>query len=140
MTEPEQGDVIVNLVVLIVGKAGAGKEALTQTLREGSVGDVRELATLLEQLAAPHAPEKAVAANGAHSGAALPSEGLDLKAHMERIEVELIRQALQRADGVVAHAANTLGLRRTTLVEKLRKYGLGRDGVNGTEPSQPAAH
>jgi transcriptional regulator with GAF, ATPase, and Fis domain len=139
MTEPELGDVIVNLVVLILGKAGAGKEALTQTLREGSVGDVRELATLLEQLADPHAPE-AVATSGAPSGAALPSEGLDLKAHMERIEVELIRQALARADGVVAHAANTLGLRRTTLVEKLRKYGLGREGVNGAEPSQPAAH
>ena len=128
----------MNLVVLILGKAGAGKEALTHTLREGSVGDVRELATLLEKLADPNAPE--AVASGAPSGAALPSEGLDLKAHMERIEVELIRQALRRADGVVAHAANTLGLRRTTLVEKLRKYGLGRDGVNGTETSQPAAH
>lgn len=139
MTEPDLGDVIVNLVVLILGKAGAGKEALTHTLREGSVGDVRELATLLEQLAEPHALDPA-AAPANPSGAALPSEGLDLKAHMERIEVELIRQALRRADGVVAHAANTLGLRRTTLVEKLRKYGLGRDGVNGTETSQPAAH
>jgi len=136
MTEPELGDVIVNLVVLILGKAGAGKEALTHTLRQGSVGDVRELATLLEQLADP---EPAVA-SGPRAGAELPSEGLDLKAHMERIEVDLIRQALQRADGVVAHAANTLGLRRTTLVEKLRKYGLGRDAVNGAEPSQPAAH
>lgn len=139
MTEPEQGDAIVNLVVLILGKAGAGKEALTHTLREGAVGDVRELAALLEQLADPSAPD-AAAASGAPSGIALPSEGLDLKAHMERIEVDLIRQALARADGVVAHAANTLGLRRTTLVEKLRKYGLGRDGVNGAEPSQPAAH
>jgi len=138
MTEPELGDAIVNLVVLILGKAGAGKEALTHTLRQGSVGDVRELATLLEQLADPHA--ETAAASGTAKAAELPSEGLDLKAHMERIEVELIRQALQRADGVVAHAANTLGLRRTTLVEKLRKYGLGRDDVNGVEPSQPAAH
>jgi DNA-binding NtrC family response regulator len=138
MTEPNRRDVIVNLVVLILGKAGAGKDALTHTLREGSVGDVRELATLLEQLADPDAPE--AAAPGTPAGAELPSTGLDLKAHMERIEIELIRQALARADGVVAHAANTLGLRRTTLVEKLRKYGLGREDASGTEPSQPAAH
>ena len=31
-----------------------------------------------------------------------------------------------RVVGIVAHAANRLGLRRTTLVEKLRKYGLQR--------------
>jgi|SRR5690349_22967478 len=127
----------MNLVVLILGKAGASKEVI-HTLREGAPGDVRELATLLEQLAEPQPGEHA--ADAAAPAVELPSEGLDLKAHMERIEVTLIRQALQRADGVVAHAANTLGLRRTTLVEKLRKYGLGRDGVNGAEPSQPAAH
>ncbi|MFN3843152.1 MAG: sigma-54 dependent transcriptional regulator [Rehaibacterium terrae] len=57
----------------------------------------------------------------------LPPEGLDLKEHMARIEVGLIRAALQRADGVVAHAAQMLGLRRTTLAEKLRKYGLDRE-------------
>ena len=31
-------------------------------------------------------------------------------------------------DGVVAHAAKRLNMRRTTLVEKLRKYGLQRAG------------
>ncbi len=36
----------------------------------------------------------------------------------------LIRQALSRAGGTVAHAARLLGLRRTTLVEKLRKFGI----------------
>ena len=46
---------------------------------------------------------------------------------MAEIEVELIRAALQQADGVVAHAAPLLGLRRTTLVEKLRKNGFDRD-------------
>jgi len=33
---------------------------------------------------------------------------------------------MEDASGVVAHAANRLKLRRTTLVEKLRKYGLQR--------------
>jgi sigma-54 specific flagellar transcriptional regulator A len=56
----------------------------------------------------------------------LPDAGLDLKEHMARIEVALIQAALERAGGVVAHAAQFLGLRRTTLAEKLRKYGLDR--------------
>jgi sigma-54 specific flagellar transcriptional regulator A len=38
----------------------------------------------------------------------------------------LIKQALDEADGVVAHAAKRLSMRRTTLVEKMRKYGLQR--------------
>ena len=63
---------------------------------------------------------------GAESGAAdlqrLPEAGLDLRAHLDAIERSLIEQALQRTGGVVAHAARLLGLRRTTLVEKLRKF------------------
>ena len=54
----------------------------------------------------------------------LPSEGLDLKDHLAHLEVDLIKQALDASDGVVAHAAKLLKMRRTTLVEKLRKYGL----------------
>jgi len=59
--------------------------------------------------------------------AELPPEGLSLKDHIESIELSLIRQALQQAGGVVAHAAKLLNTRRTTLVEKLRKYGLTRE-------------
>ena len=63
---------------------------------------------------------------------------------MAGIELELIRAALSQTNGVVAHAAPLLGLRRTTLVEKLRKYGIDRDGtVTGEivalgEPDQAA--
>lgn len=57
----------------------------------------------------------------------LPAEGVDLKEHMARIELAMIRSALARADGVIAHAAVLLGLRRTTLAEKLRKYGIERE-------------
>ncbi|KRG71070.1 sigma-54 dependent transcriptional regulator [Pseudoxanthomonas dokdonensis] len=63
----------------------------------------------------------------------LPEEGLDLREHIARIEVDLIRDALERAGGVVAHAAQLLGLRRTTLVEKLRKYGVEREEALATE-------
>lgn len=54
----------------------------------------------------------------------LPENGLNLRDHLADIEVGLIRQALTASDGVVAHAAKLLGMRRTTLVEKLRKYQL----------------
>jgi sigma-54 specific flagellar transcriptional regulator A len=58
------------------------------------------------------------------SDTALPLGGLDLKDHMSAIEIGLIRKALEEADGTVAGAARLLRIRRTTLVEKLRKYRL----------------
>lgn len=54
--------------------------------------------------------------------AQLPPEGIDLREHLFTIERGLIQQALNRAGGTVAHAARLLKLRRTTLVEKLRKF------------------
>jgi len=113
-------------------------------------GNVRELGNLVERLAVlyPDRPIRATDLPGpyaklAPAGSAadvialpiasasndavvrLTSEGIDLKEHLARIEIALIRQALARADGVVAHAAKSLKLQRTTLVEKLRKYGMG---------------
>ncbi|MCP3671432.1 MAG: sigma-54-dependent Fis family transcriptional regulator [Gammaproteobacteria bacterium] len=56
----------------------------------------------------------------------LPKDGIDLKAHLGDMELSLIKQALDESGGVVAHAAKSLKMRRTTLVEKLRKYGIQR--------------
>ncbi len=50
--------------------------------------------------------------------------GFDLRAYLEGIEQRLISRAMQDSEGTVAQAARLLGLRRTTLVEKLRKYSL----------------
>jgi sigma-54 dependent transcriptional regulator, flagellar regulatory protein len=58
------------------------------------------------------------------TGFELPRGGMDLKDHLSTIEIGLIRKALVEADGTVAEAARLLGMRRTTLVEKLRKYRL----------------
>ena len=52
--------------------------------------------------------------------------GIDLKTFLSDLETRLIRDALDASDGVVAQAAKLLSLRRTTLVEKLRKYGIQR--------------
>jgi len=119
-------------------------------------GNVRELANLIERLAilfpfglvdVHELPEKYRPENGVgtaavyadtlptvgdfsevlSSDARLPRDGIDLKEHLNNMEVSLIRQALDEADGVVAHAAKLLNMRRTTLVEKLRKYGLHRN-------------
>lgn len=54
----------------------------------------------------------------------LPDEGLNLKEHLAELEISLVTQALEKNDWVVARAAELLGMRRTTLVEKMRKYEL----------------
>lgn len=113
-------------------------------------GNVRELANLIERLLIlyPYGvvdvqdlPEKYqvghslrdVQAEGdldlssmVVSSQGLPREGLDLKEHLNRLEYLLIKQALDEAGGVVAHAAKRLRMGRTTLVEKMRKFGLQR--------------
>lgn len=75
----------------------------------GIVGNERE--TLMEMLGHEHLPI---------------GDGIDLKEHMVKTELALISQALDESDWVVAHAASYLNMRRTTLVEKMRKYGLVR--------------
>jgi len=57
----------------------------------------------------------------------LPEQGVDLKEFLAELEISLITQALERHEYVVARAADILCLRRTTLVEKMRKYNLMRD-------------
>ncbi|WP_375177018.1 sigma-54 dependent transcriptional regulator [Marinobacter mobilis] len=120
-------------------------------------GNVRELANLVERLAIMHPygvigvqelPKKfryvddidenrPVEDSGMPSGvpglvgldapALLPVNGIDLKDYLANLEKQLIQQALDEAGGVVARAAEKLRIRRTTLVEKVRKYGLRQD-------------
>jgi sigma-54 dependent transcriptional regulator, flagellar regulatory protein len=67
---------------------------------------------------------ESAAADAQDVGSALKSGGIDLKDHLSSIEIDLIRKALIEAHGTVAEAARLLKIRRTTLVEKLRKYRL----------------
>lgn len=55
----------------------------------------------------------------------LPEDGINLKEMLADLEVSYIMQALDKQEGVVARAAELLGMRRTTLVEKMRKYQIG---------------
>ena len=58
--------------------------------------------------------------------ALLPVGGLNLKDFLAQLERSLIQQAMNDCNNVVARAADKLQIRRTTLVEKMRKYGLHR--------------
>ncbi len=122
--------------------------------RYGWPGNVRELANLIERLVilfprglvdAGDLPDKyrVRAAGDDHAGAPadalagtsmaaqeLPSAGLDLKEHLNKLESLLIIQALDEAGGIVAHAARRLRMGRTTLVEKMRKLGIRRHDVS----------
>jgi sigma-54 specific flagellar transcriptional regulator A len=119
-------------------------------------GNVRELANLVERMAILHpygvvgvqelpkkfrhvevADEDLIIPESARSDgmptvatidstALLPVNGIDLKEYLTNLERSLIQQALDDSVGVVARAAEKLKIRRTTLVEKMRKYDLQR--------------
>jgi sigma-54 specific flagellar transcriptional regulator A len=71
--------------------------------------------------------EYAINGNSLDLSSALPSNGMNLKEYLSELEISMISQALDQQDGVVARAAEALGMRRTTLVEKMRKYGILRE-------------
>ena len=50
-----------------------------------------------------------------------PEEGVQLKAHLNTMERDLIRQALQHAGGNITKTAQLLHLQRTTLIQKMTK-------------------
>ncbi len=116
-------------------------------------GNVRELANLIERLTilysdgvvdlkdlpekyqakdllsqAPESPEMPMAMPVVEFLGAprLPRGGIDLKEHLATLEYTMIKQALEETDWVVAHAAKRLKMGRTTLVEKMRKFGMHR--------------
>lgn len=80
------------------------------------------------ELAERRAKSQEVAALPTASGpsplANLPESGVNLKEFVAKLEISYIEQALAEEDWVVARAAKRLGMRRTTLVEKMRKYDL----------------
>ena len=111
-------------------------------------GNIRELANLLERLCVLYpggkvdigelpgrythnvpiresdreADEKARAAGPLPQDFGLPGPHVTLKDYLANIERSLIVRALQESNGVIAGAARMLNVRRTTLVEKMKKY------------------
>ena len=109
-------------------------------------GNVRELANLIERLAIikpngeiqltdlpwplrevddlPQLLSSDLIPAGADEQKSLPAAGLDLKKHLADVEKGLIEAALSQSNGTVQKAADLLGMGRTTLAEKIRRYGL----------------
>ncbi len=123
-------------------------DALTFLEEYAWPGNVRELANLIERLMILY-PGKTVALSDLPelffqhqnstkrddkkltilSAPVLPESGFDLKAHLTELELHMIHLALNENHGIVSHAAKRLGLRRTTLVEKMKKFGITK-GLN----------
>jgi transcriptional regulator with PAS, ATPase and Fis domain len=99
-------------------------------------GNVRELENLVERLVAltegdvihveDLPPE--LCGQGVVSGDVcleLTESGMDMVAAISAIERGLITRALELSGGVKARAATLLGINRTTLVEKMKRMGMG---------------
>jgi two-component system response regulator HydG len=56
--------------------------------------------------------------------AGLPDTGMDLNDMVESMEEQMLRKALEKANGVKAEAARLLGLKSSAFYYKLEKYGI----------------
>jgi DNA-binding NtrC family response regulator len=105
-------------------------------------GNVRELENIIERLAIlteepvigisqlPPAI-RALAAPPGGVRITLDEHGLDLQAAVEEFQHRLIAEALRRTKGNKQAAARLLGLKRTTLVAKLRRRGMEDGDASG---------
>ena len=140
--------IILNeLIARLVNSAGRTLKFLPEALDSLSEypwpGNIRELANLVERLAILYPnkvitpdvlPLKLQAGAAKITKTAIPlnslsnnSQGVDLKQYLIDTELGLIKQALAASEGIVARAAAFLKIRRTTLIEKMRKYGMQRE-------------
>jgi sigma-54 specific flagellar transcriptional regulator A len=140
-------EVILRMELDNRGSVRLSKKAVTMLQHYGWPGNVRELANLLERLAIlypnavievknlpekfqssdlidlnPSGEEETLVATVQPNISQLPHNGIDMKQYLTDIEISLIEQALVDTNHVVARAATMLNVRRTTLVEKMRKY------------------
>jgi two-component system response regulator PilR (NtrC family) len=98
-------------------------------------GNVRELANVVERamtlaegsLIRPAELPPALRGTSVEPSAPaeLPQDGLDLQAHLDRIERAVLEQALLRAGGVKTEAARLLSLTFRSLRYRLAKFGIG---------------
>ncbi len=55
---------------------------------------------------------------------------IDIRRHLQDIEIILIEAALDKTNGKIANAADILKLRRTTLIEKMKKFSITKNDNN----------
>jgi two-component system NtrC family response regulator len=116
-----------------VGRAApqVSQEAMQVIYQHPWPGNVRELENAIEravilagdQITPADLPLEMRASREAAGEGELPS-GLSLNQALEDLERRMIRRALEKAGGVAAHAAEALGLTKSNLAYKLKKYGI----------------
>ena len=119
------------------------QEAMRRLMAYQWPGTVRQLENAVERAVAftagrsqidvadlPTEVQQAKGSVDAASAVTLPEEGMDLDAFVANIERELIQRSLARTGGNKGQAARLLNLKRTTLVEKLKR--LERADAPGT--------
>ncbi len=119
--------------------ASLSPAVLRALMEHGWPGNVRELANVVERLVLlaedgrvnldDLPAEVRGAGAGADSPFRLPAEGLV----WDRVEADLLRQALERSQGNRAAAARLLGLGYKALLYRLEKHGMGGDGGESPE-------
>jgi DNA-binding NtrC family response regulator len=80
--------------------------------------DVADLPAEIQQAREPATP----------TAIALPETGVDLDLYIATVERELIERSLERTNGNKGRAAKLLNLKRTTLVEKLKRLSRAEQG------------
>jgi DNA-binding NtrC family response regulator len=109
------------------------QQAMRKLMAYGWPGNVRQLENALEravalsagrtQIEAADLPPEVQQAVEVATGDAfmLPDDGLDFPEYIRKIERDVIEQSLERTGGNKGAAAKLLNLKRTTLVEKLKR-------------------
>jgi transcriptional regulator with PAS, ATPase and Fis domain len=109
------------------------QEAIRQLMAYPWPGNVRQLENTIERAMAfsrgrtqldvsdlaPEIQTRAAAAGATE--VAFPDEGIDFERYVEAVELSLIRRSLERTQGNKRQAAQLLNLKRTTLIEKLKR-------------------
>jgi len=95
-----------HVVTPLVGTSARNAEGIDIPSRDSSIDEIQRVINL------------------AQGGPDFPDEGVELKQHLLEIEQRLIKEALSKAQGNVSKTARLLSLRRTTLIEKINKYGM----------------
>lgn len=106
--------------------------AMRQLMAYAWPGNVRQLENTIERAlafargrsqleVADLPPEIAAAAVVEAPDVVLPEEGLDFERYIGGLELALITRSLERTQGNKRQAARLLGLKRTTLIEKLKR-------------------
>ncbi len=110
------------------------QQAMRKLMAYGWPGNVRQLENALEravalsggrsQIEVPDLPPEVQKADepSVAQDMALPAGGIDFGAFIQKIERDLISQSLERTGGNKGQAARLLNLKRTTLVEKLKRF------------------